>query len=100
MPVHTPPFEDSTITAARAGASAPPTTAGAGPGGARPSADPSARPTRRAAPDGRWETATGTAFSNRKRGRTMVPIRVAESGVEPVGVAELRLYLRLDPEDA
>ena len=30
----------------------------------------------------------------------MVPIRVAESGVEPVGVAELRLYLRLDPEDA
>ena len=29
----------------------------------------------------------------------MVPIRVAEDGVEPVSVAELRLYLRLDPED-
>lgn len=29
----------------------------------------------------------------------MVPIRVAESGVEPVSVAELRLYLRLDPDE-
>jgi uncharacterized phiE125 gp8 family phage protein len=29
----------------------------------------------------------------------MVPIRVAESSVEPVSVAELRLYLRLDPDD-
>ena len=30
----------------------------------------------------------------------MVPIRVAETGVEPVSVADLRLYLRLDPDEA
>ena len=30
----------------------------------------------------------------------MTPIRVDTAAVEPVSVAELRLYLRLDPEDA